>query len=63
VFSPEENKQMQELFFMCRHNQFWGFLLMAFGLGIFIGTWLKNGFLCSFVAFGLVAIGFCIARK
>lgn len=39
---------------MCRWNQLWGYLLMAFGMGVLVGTWLENGLFCHL--FGLLAI-------
>ncbi len=48
---------------MCRHNQLWGCILIAFGIGIFVGTWLESGFLCGCFAFGIALVGFCIARR
>lgn len=48
---------------MCRHNQLWGCVLMAFGLGVLIGVWLEGGFLCHCLGFGLIVIGFGMARR
>ena len=48
---------------MCRHNQLWGCILIAFGLGILVGTWLEGGFFCSCFALGLAILGLCTMRK
>ena len=41
---------------MCRRNQLGGFVLLAFGVGILVGTWLESGLFCHLL--GLLAI-FC----
>lgn len=50
---------------MCRFNQLWGFSLMAFGLGVWVGLWLEGGIFCT--GFGLLMIligaGMCRSRK
>lgn len=48
---------------MCRHNHLWGSVLVAFGAGILIGSWLEGGFLCSCFAIGLMLCGIAVARK
>ncbi len=48
---------------MCRQNQLFGCALMAFGLGVLIGLWLEQGFVCACLGFGLLIFGFCIVRK
>ena len=48
---------------MCRQNQMYGGCLLAFGVGILIGTWLTSGFLCHFLGFGLIVLGFGVLRK
>ena len=48
---------------MCRKNQLWGCVLMAFGLGLLIGIRLEGGFLCHCVCFGVVAVGCGMCRK
>ncbi len=48
---------------MCRHNQLWGAALVAFGLGILLGTWLEGGFLCNCFAIGIGILGLCVLRK
>lgn len=39
---------------MCRRNQLWGYILLAFGGGVLVGTWLESGLFCHL--FGLLAI-------
>ena len=48
---------------MCRRNQLWGYALLAFGVGVLVGTWLDSGLFCHL--FGLLAIfcGWGICRK
>jgi len=48
---------------MCRQNQLWGGLMLAFGVGVLVGLWLEGGFLAHCFGFGLVIIGFGIGRK
>lgn len=48
---------------MCRHNQFWGFMLLAFGLGMLIGLWIEGGFFCHCLGFGFVFVGIGMANK
>ncbi len=48
---------------MCRRNQLWGCSLLAFGIGVLVGTWLESGLVCHL--FGLLAIfcGWSVCRK
>ena len=39
---------------MCRRNQLWGCILIAFGIGVLVGTWLESGVFCFL--FGLLAL-------
>ena len=48
---------------MCRHNQLWGYLTLAFGFGILVGLWLEGGFLAYCAALGLLVVGFGIIRR
>ena len=48
---------------MCRQNQLWGFLFMAFGLGLLIGLWIEAGFLAHCFGFGLIVCGCSVIRK
>ena len=48
---------------MCRQNQLWGCALMALGLGVLIGIWLKGGFFCSVLGFGLLVAGFLVGWR
>lgn len=44
---------MQGVFFMCRRDQLLGKLLLAFGLGLLLGTWIGSDFWCC--CFGIIA--------
>ncbi len=48
---------------MCRHQQLLGCVLMAFGLGVLIGTWWGGGFFCHLIGFALLCVGLGIARR
>ena len=48
---------------MCRQNQLWGCVLMAFGLGVLIGMWLESGFLCYLFGIGLLVLGAGMAKR
>lgn len=48
---------------MCRQNLLYGGCLLAFGLGVLIGTWLKSGLVCHLFGIGLIFLGFCVLRK
>lgn len=48
---------------MCRQNQLWGCVLMAFGLGVIIGILLQGGFFSGCFGFAMLILGFCVARR
>jgi len=48
---------------MCRQNQLWGYMSIAFGLGILVGTWLEGGFWCHCLGIGLLIVGCSIVRR
>ena len=48
---------------MCRRNHLIGFVSVAFGLGVLIGTWIESGFLSGCLGLGLVCVGFVFVRK
>ena len=48
---------------MCRQNLLWGAAVLAFGLGILIGTWLESGFFCHLVGFAMIALGVGVIRR
>ena len=48
---------------MYRQNLLYGGCLLAFGLGILMGTWLKSGLICYLFAIGMIVLGFCILRR
>jgi hypothetical protein len=41
----------------------YGGCLFAFGLGVLVGTWLRSGFVCHLLGFGLILLGVCVLRK
>jgi len=48
---------------MCRQNQLWGCVLMAFGLGVLIGSWIDGGFLPGCFSFGIIVLGAGVMRR
>ena len=48
---------------MCRQNLLYGGCLLAFGVGVLLGAWMKSGFVCNLIGLGLIGLGFCILRK
>ncbi|MBO5078771.1 MAG: hypothetical protein J6B67_03700 [Oscillospiraceae bacterium] len=48
---------------MCRQNQLWGCVLIAFGVGVLVGTWLEGGFLCTCFALGVAVLGIGVMHK
>ncbi len=48
---------------MCRHNQLWGCVLLAFGAGVLVGLWLEGGFLAHCFGFGLICLGCGMVRR
>ena len=48
---------------MCRQNQLFGCAMIAFGLGVLIGTWLESGFLCHCMGLATLVFGVCVLRK
>lgn len=48
---------------MCRRYELWGWLLIAFGVGVLCGIFLESGFLCSCIGVGMVAGGIVILQK
>ena len=42
---------------MCRNGKLWGGALIAFGIGLLIGSWVDNGFLFHCLSFGLIIVG------
>lgn len=49
---------------MCRRNQLWAFVLIAFGLGLLVGLCLSSGFVCCCLGIGAVVMGlFVLQRK
>ena len=48
---------------MCRKNQLWGLAVLAFGLGLWVGCWLKSEAAQICFGFVLVAAGFLVLQK
>ena len=48
---------------MRRQKQLWGGVLMAFGFGILVGTWLTSGFWCHCLGIALMLCGLCVCRR
>ena len=48
---------------MCRQNLLWGCVVLAFGLGMLAGSWLKSGFVTHLIGLGLVFLGCGILRR
>ena len=49
---------------MCRRNQLCGCALIAFGVGVLIGSCLESGFFCFCLGVGLMGMGFwCTGKK
>ena len=48
---------------MCRRNQLLGCALLAFGVGILLGTWLKGGLISCLLALLAIFWGVSVCRK
>ena len=48
---------------MCRQNQLLGCALMAFGVGVLVGSCITKGFFSFCFGFGLVVVGLCVLRR
>ena len=48
---------------MCRRNQMWGLILIAFGLGLLIGQCLEKGFWCTAGSIVIVFVGCSVLRQ
>ncbi len=48
---------------MCRRNQLWGCMLLAFGVGLLIGLWIECGFLAHCFGFCMIAVGCALGKK
>ena len=42
---------------MCRYQQLWGSVLLAFGIGVLVGIWIEGGFFAHCFGGGLIIIG------
>lgn len=57
------HKVVQGVFFMCRQHVLWGCILIAFGVGFLIGSWVEGGFLSHCFAIGIAVVGLSMLRK
>ena len=48
---------------MRRHHQLCGCILLAFGMGILVGTWLTSAFWCHCLGLLLIFCGLLVVRK
>ncbi len=48
---------------MCRKNQLWGLLMMAFGVGMLLACCFESGFFCGLLGLGLAIAGGVMACK
>ncbi len=48
---------------MCRRNQLFGWILLAFGLGLLVGKCLDGGAVSTFVGIVIIFGGFHIMRQ
>jgi len=48
---------------MCRQNLLYGGCLLAFGLGVLIGTWLKSGLVSHLFGVALIVLGLFVIRR
>lgn len=48
---------------MCRRNCLWGWMLISFGGGMLLGTFLESGFLICCIGIGMIALGMCVLQK
>lgn len=48
---------------MCRRHQLWGFILIAFAVGVLFGLWLDSGFFSYLLCVGAIGIGLGILKR
>ena len=48
---------------MCRQTLLYGGCLLAFGLGVLVGTWLTSGLVCHLFGCGMILLGFLLIRR
>jgi len=48
---------------MCRQNQLWGYIQLAFGVGVLVGLWMEGGFLAHCFGIGMIILGGCTLKK
>jgi hypothetical protein len=50
---------VQGVFFMCRQQQLYGWMAVAFGVGILAGNAIDSGFWAFMVGGGAIVVGLC----
>ena len=48
---------------MCRRNQLWGCVLLAFGIGVLVGSWMESGLFCHLFGLFALFLGIAVCRK
>lgn len=48
---------------MCRQHELWGWILIAFGIGVLFGIFLESGFLRYCIGIGAIALGISVMHK
>ena len=48
---------------MCRRNQLWGLVILAFGFGLLVGCWLESELVRNCCGIGLMAVGLLVVQK
>ncbi len=48
---------------MCRKNQLQGWAVIAFGIGLLVGTKIGGGFLVGCLGVGIISFGFSLLLK
>lgn len=48
---------------MCRQFELWGWILIALGIGLLLGTFLESGFVQLCIAIGAIAAGIMVMQR
>lgn len=48
---------------MCRRNLFFAGILIAFGVGLLVGSCMESGFISFAVGFGVIVAGFFFLKR
>lgn len=48
---------------MCRYNKLWGGVMVAFALGVLLGSWLESGFALTCFGVALAFFGLVVLRR